>query len=231
MHTQQHCFPELALLQITDSAFPLGGFAFSYGLESMAKLGRIKDVSDFKKYLLNVLAQVSCSEIPFVNSSYNCAPDEYEMLVAIFMRLEAFVTVPCIRKASIMQGRSLLQIMKIVYPEHHFHGVMRWLQHRGLPPYFAPVFGLVSRQIGLDHMQALSAYAYIALRDQVSAAIRLGLLGPQDAQAILRESLANVNRSIDRVKDVAYHQAFKIAAVLEIAQAHHPNLYSRLFQN
>ena len=41
----------LRLLQITDSAFPLGGYAFSSGLESMAHLGLIPDGAALVKYL------------------------------------------------------------------------------------------------------------------------------------------------------------------------------------
>ena len=231
MRTREQSLPEFHLFQITDSAFPLGSFAFSYGLESMAKLGRIKDVPDFKKYLLNVLAQISSSEMPFLNSAYRCVPGEFHTLVAVFKRLEAFITIPCIHKASITQGRSLLQIVKAVYPEHNFHQFASWLQQHDIPTHYAPIFGTVSRAIGLTHLQALSAYAYMALRDQVSAAVRLGLLGPHEAQAILGEALGQVNMNIHRAKDLEYNQAFKVAVALEIAQARHPNLYSHLFQN
>lgn len=231
MILHEHTSPELRVLQITDSAFPLGSFAFSNGLESAAKLGLIEDISGFKKYLLNALTQVSCSEMPFVSSSYRCPADDRESLAAIFERLEAFITVPSMRKASITQGRSLLQAVKAVYPEHNFQEVVRVLQERGLFTHYAAVFGIVSRTIGLSHIQTLSAYAYIALRDQASAAIRLGLLGPHEAQRILRESLGHVDEIIDRVKDLEYQQAFKTAVALEIAQAHHPKLYSHLFQN
>jgi urease accessory protein len=231
MTSHEHPFPELRLIQITDSAFPLGSFAFSSGLESSAKLGLIENMPEFKKYLVNVLTQISCSEMPFVNSSYKCAADDVETLAPIFERLEAFITVPCMRKASITQGRSLLQAVKAVYPEHNFQAVIRRLQDRGLFTHYAAVFGMVSRIISLSHIQTLSAYAYIALRDQVSAAIRLGLLGPHEAQSILRETLGHVNETIDRVKALEYREAFKMAVALEIAQAHHPKLYSHLFQN
>jgi urease accessory protein len=231
MHTRENCFPDFRLLQITDSAFPLGSFAFSYGLESTAKLGLLKNIADFKKYLLNVLTQISCSEMPFVNSCYKCEAVEDEILVEIFRRFEAFVTIPCIRKGSVTQGRSLLQAVKAVYPEHNFQEISQMLQRLGLSPHYAPVFGIVARTIGLTHMETLSAYAYIALRDQVSAAVRLGLLGPNEAQGILRDTLEHVQSNINPVMDLAYHQAFKVAAALEIAQAHHPKLYSHLFQN
>jgi urease accessory protein len=231
MDTQAYDFPELRLIQIMDSAFPLGSFAFSNGLESAAKLGLIKDVSGFNKYLVNVLTQISCSELPFVNSAHKCPADDHATLVTIFQRLEAFITIPCMRKASITQGRSLLQAVKSVYPEHNFQEVIHRLQESGLFTHYAAVFGIVCRTIGLRHIQTLSAYAYIALRDQTSAAIRLGLLGPHGAQRILRESLGRVNEIIERVIDLEYHQACRVAVALEIAQAHHPRLYSHLFQN
>jgi urease accessory protein len=231
MHTQEELFSGMGLFQITDSAFPLGGFAFSYGLESMAKLGLIKDVAEFKKYLTNVLAQMSSSEMPFLNSAYNSAPEPYEALIPIFERIDAFITVPCIRKGSITQGRSLLQIVKAVYPDQDFDRFIHWLRQHNLPTHFAPVFGLICRKLGFSHTEALSAYSYIALRDQTSAAIRLGLLGPHEAQAILRGTLGRVNATVDRSKDLSYDQASKVAVALEIAQAHHPNLYSHLFQN
>ncbi len=149
MSIEDHCSPELRLFQITDSAFPFGSFAFSYGLESMAKLGLIKDISDFKKYLLNVLTQVSCSEIPFVNSSYKCAPGEHDILVSVFGRLEAFITIPCMRKASITQGRSLLQAVKAVYPEYNFQKVTNSAARHGLFTHYAPVFGMVSPKLSV----------------------------------------------------------------------------------
>jgi len=231
MHTRENGFPDFRLLQITDSAFPLGSFAFSYGLESTAKLGLLKNIADFKKYVLNVLTQISCSEMPFVNSCYKWDAGAHEILVEIFHRIEAFITIPCIRKGSITQGRSLLHAVKVVYPEHNFQEIIQLLQRLGLSPHYAPVFGIVARTIGLTHTQTLSAYAYIALRDQVSAAVRLGLLGPNEAQGILRETLADAHTNIRGVMDLAYHQAFKVAVALEIAQAHHPKLYSHLFQN
>ena len=231
MLSQEDGFPQLRLIQITDSAFPLGSFAFSNGLESAAKLGLIRDVAGFKRYLANVLTQVSCSEMPFVNSAYKCPAEDVETLAAIFQRLEAFITIPCMHKASVTQGRSLLQAVKAIYPELNVHDITRWLRDRGLSTHYAAVFGIVCRMVGLSHIETLSGYAYIALRDQASAAVRLGLLGPHEAQSILRETLARVGETIHQAKDLEYHNAYKVAMALEIAQAHHPRLYSHLFQN
>jgi len=59
----------LDLLQLGDSAFPSGGFAFSNGLESLAKLGHIRAMEDFEGYLECHLEQIAGAEIPFLNSA------------------------------------------------------------------------------------------------------------------------------------------------------------------
>jgi len=222
---------DVRILQLADSSFPLGGFAFSYGLESMAKLGRIRDMEAFRKYLRNVLSQVSCADIPFVNSAHACHKSDYKVLVPVFQRYDAATTVPAVKKASVAQGKSLLHVVRSMYAEHRFDEISAWLEIQHLNPHLAPVFGLVAGLLGLSRRDAASAYLYIALRDQASAAVRLGLLGPQDAQRALREALDHLDEVVEQVIEMQYHEAYKVASILEIAQARHQSLYSRLFQN
>jgi len=221
----------IRILQLTDATFPLGGFAFSYGLESMAKLGRIKDLDGFGRYLRNVLTQVSRADIPFVNSAHACPEGDYQTLVPVFQRYHAATMVPAVRRASAAQGKALLHIMQSVYPEHPFEEISRWLEAEKLVPHFAPTFGLTAGLLDLSRRHAASAYLYITVRDQISAAVRLGLLGPRDAQRALRQALDRVDGVVEQVIEMQYHEAYKIASVLEIAQARHQSLYSRLFQN
>lgn len=222
---------DLQLLQITDSAFPLGGYAFSYGLESMAKLGLIRDAATLRKYLGNVLTQITCSEVPFVNSAFKGHLTGNDALQDVFRSFDAFVTVPSVRKGSITQGRSLLTIARSAYPSCPVVEFSDWLRAHELNPYFAPTFGAVACVIGLSQEQAVRGYFYMSVRDQTYAALRLGMLGPHQAQKILTELLDDINGAAGAALKLEYHQAYKVSAVLEIAQAHHPMLYSRLFQN
>ncbi len=221
----------MLMLQLGDSSFPLGGFAFSYGLESMAHLGRIQDMSQFRRYLENVMVQLSWSEIPFVNSAYACQPDGHEEVEPLFTRYDSSCTIPGIRKGSSSQGRSLLQIMGTLYPDLPFTAIDGWIKARGLEFHYTPLFGLCGRLIGLSHERTVTTYLYIAMRDQVVSAVRLGMLGPQQSQGILKTVLAGCHEIVSQCLDRDYTQACKTAPMLEIAQAHHPHLYSRLFRN
>ena len=216
---------------MTDSAFPLGGFAFSSGLESAAKLGLIADLATFRQYLKNYLHQTACSEIPFVRSAFELIAIGCQHLEPLYKRFNAFVTIPTMRQASITQGRSLLLAIRKAYPDVSITDLTNWLEEQKLAPHFVPTFGACTKLASLSIDDTLSGYCYMALRDQISAAVRLGLLGPQEGQRFLRELLSEVPGILSAVADLHYYQAVRTCVSLDIAQAHHSRLYARLFRS
>ncbi len=222
---------DLRLLQMTDSAFPLGGFAFSSGLESAAKLGLIGDLAAFQKYLKNYLHQTACSEIPFVRSAFDLTCVGYQDLEPLYRRFNAFVTIPTMRRGSITQGRGLLMAFRTAYPDVFITDFSVWLKERKIAPHFVPTFGVCTKLARLSIDDALSGYCYMALRDQINAAVRLGLLGPHEGQRFLRKLLDEVPEILSSTADLQYCQAVRTCVSLDIAQAHHSKLYSRLFRS
>ncbi len=222
---------DLRLLQIADSAFPLGGFAFSSGLESAAKLGLIADLGAFRKYLKNYLHQTARSEIPFVKSAFELTGVGYQDLEPLYKRFNAFVTIPTMRQASVTQGRSLLLVFRAAYTDVCVDDFTSWLQERKLTPHFVPTFGVCTKLAGLPIKDALFGYCYMALRDQISAAVRLGLSGPHEGQRLLWKVLDEAPEALSAVEGLSYHQAVRTCVSLDIAQASHSRLYSRMFRS
>ncbi len=222
---------DLRLLQMTDSAFPLGGFAFSSGLESAAKLGLIADLVTFRRYLKNYLHQAACSEIPFIKSAFELTEGQYQRLEPLYKRYNAFVTIPTMRQASITQGRSLILAFRAAYHDVCIDDFTNWLKERELTLHFVPTFGVCVKMAGLPIDDALFGYCYMALRDQISAAVRLGLLGPHEGQRFLSQLLDEVPAALSAVQGLRYLQAVRTCVGLDIAQAHHSRLYSRMFRS
>jgi len=222
---------DLRLLQITDSAFPLGGFAFSSGLESAAKLGLIADLAAFRKYLRNYLHQTAHSEIPFLKSAFELTGAGYQDLEPLYKRFNAFVTIPTMRQASVTQGRSILLVFRAAYPDVRVNDFTNWLQERKLTPHFVPTFGVCTKLAGLPIKDALFGYCYMALRDQISAAVRLGLLGPQEGQRVLWKLIDEAPEVLSAAENLSYDQAVRTCVSLDIAQASHSRLYSRMFRS
>ena len=97
--------------------------------------------------------------------------------------------------------------------------------------HFAPAFGFVCRALGVSREDTLAAFLHVTVRGALSAAVRLGILGPTEAQALhlsLHPALAAAQALGARltVDDIA-----QTAPLVELWQATHDQLYSRLFQS
>ena len=93
------------------------------------------------------------------------------------------------------------------------------------------VFGLALKAAGFVQTDAQQLYMFQVLRDQMSAAVRLGIVGPMEAT---RRQLGLYGHCEELLAEVAgrpYTQATRCAPQLDIAQSVHDDLYSRLFQS
>ena len=112
----------------------------------------------------------------------------------------------------------------------------RELLARELPTasgHLGPVFGTVSRALGLTASEAAHAYVLAHARAVASAAMRAGALGPFQAQRALaaprvRRLVADVVRS---AWDVAPEDAAAPAPALDLWIARHEVLYSKIFNS
>ncbi len=223
----------MELLQLADSALPAGGFAFSNGLESLAKLGQLPSLSAFEAYLQSYLEQVVQGELAFLNSfmrSYR--GEDGEPLAIVAEEWNAFLTAPSSRRASLSQGRAWLQLAKVFDPAAETE-VRERLSQAGNESqfHFLPVFALVLAALGASGSQVRTLFLHISLRDQISSAIRLGLVGSLQGQALHRNQV-NLCVTLERNSEsLDFRQAVKSTPLLELAQNHHERLYSRLFQS
>jgi urease accessory protein len=97
--------------------------------------------------------------------------------------------------------------------------------------HLAPAFGFVCRTLGVARDDGLAGFLHVALRGALSAAVRLGIVGPTEAQALhfsLHGALAAACELGARlgVDDIA-----QTAPMIELFQLTHDQLYSRLFQS
>jgi len=241
----------LHLLQLADSSFPAGGFAFSSGLESMAKLGYLKTWEDFREYLGCHLEQLVSAEMPFLSSAFAASappgapvmqPDlpgtgkapESEDFAVVAKEWDAWVFLPASRRASLSQGQAWTRAMEAAYDIPGMIAIRPWFDARGIPLHFLMAFAAALRATGFMFSEARSLLLHMALRDQLGAAVRLGLVGSLQAQRLHREHIS-IGETLLAARSVriraGYACAERTAPMIEMAQASHPHLYSKLFQS
>jgi urease accessory protein len=223
---------QLHLFQLADASLPTGGYAFSSGLEATARLGLIRDHHQLEQYLRDYAQQVCTGEIPFIDDCYHLSgPLLSAEAIKLTCQLDAFLTIPSIRHASTVQGRNWLVAAQGVFQDKAIGEIEPFYRDHGLPCHYTLCFGLSLRTTLTAFQTTCNLYLYLALRDQVSVAVRLGLIGPQYGTELLARILDVGMDMMEKYADLGARKAFRCGPLMEIAQAWHPNIYSKLFQN
>src|SRR5919198_4667304 len=86
----------LALLQLGDGLFPAGGFAHSFGLETYAQEGRVRDRDTLEAFVVAHLegAAGPADAVAVAAAVRAAADDDQAAWLALDNRLEAMKTVP-----------------------------------------------------------------------------------------------------------------------------------------
>ncbi len=221
--------PHLArLLHLADSALPTGSFAYSYGLESSLTFGLIKTETEFRAYLYSFLQQAVGFELPFITSA---AQVSFTDLPTLLTEYDAQLLAPALHRASLTQGKNWLKLLATFYPAAGLAELGRELARQGLPAHFVPLFGLSLGRVEFEIGDIQSTYLHLALRDQLSAAIRLGFIGPMAGHLLQHDFYAIFESLLDSADIRPYSEATRCTLLLDVAQIFHDDIYSRLFQN
>ena len=222
----------LILFQIADTSWPTGSFAFSNGLEALAKSGHIQDMRSFSSYLHSYLIQLSEADLAFMNSIFEVDEGEFETrLYPILTNWHAFIQVETMRRANILLGENWLNLIASVYSPDGMERLRSFFDTEHRPAYFTIVFPLLLKMIGCDLMTIHTLFYHMAVREQVNAAVRLGLFGPEMAQKTHFVFIELCENLREQYRARRYDEACRSQPVLELAQGSHQYLYSRLFQN
>lgn len=211
--------------QVVDSAFPTGGFAHSGGLEAAWQGGEIPGLAALETFAVAVLEQTGRGTLPLLNVVYG-EPSRFDELDAL---ADVFLTNPVANRASRAQGRALAATAARIWPDQPVSAVAARVEagigHQG------PVMGAVFAALHLPLGVAQQVCLYGAVRGVLSAAVRLGIAGSYESQRLQHDLGPSIAAVADRARNFDEHDLAQTAPIVDVLQAAHDRLYSRLFQS
>src|SRR5713226_62139 len=162
-------------LQLVDSFFPVGAFAYSDGLETAAAGGRVHDAVSLGEWMEHFLEEVfvPCEGLALVKCMFALKEDDLDMLCRVDRELTAIRPAAAVRAASTGIGKRLLSL----YASMHEGESALW-SHVALPHgNAAAAYAIVFSQCGVEERHAALAFGYNRLAGMVSAGLRLVSMG------------------------------------------------------
>jgi urease accessory protein len=214
-----------AVWQIIDSGFPTGGFAHSWGLEAAWQGGEVTDDAELGQFLRDTISQVGHASLPFVTAAHG-DPSRLPELDALS---DVFLTNVVANRASRVQGGALLATCARTWPIPAMSALDQ--RSQGLCRHCAPIFGAVMRALDIPAQETQRMCLFLATRGVLGAAVRLGIVGSYRAQRLQHECSGDLNGVLERCGTLTEADVAQTAPLIDLLQAAHDRLYSRLFQS
>jgi urease accessory protein len=194
-------------------------------------MGEVEDQQALANFLRSGLLQAARGMIPFAVAAAECRSTEStgQHIAELDRRYDLFLSNPIANRASRAQGMGFLAAVSRALGGDAIISLNRHFRENRLAGHWPVAFGAACGSLGLHREQMARMLLFITLRGMVSAAVRLGIVGPMQAQSLqydlhpYGEHLAN-QAVLWSVEDAA-----QTSPVIELLQGMHDRLYSRLF--
>jgi urease accessory protein len=222
----------LRLLQLGDSALPIGGYTHSWGLEAAVAQGTVHDAGSLERWVRH-WAGHALAPLEGVAAAAVCrAAGDGDWPTAVLANdmLWAGLTPPTLRHASRDMGEQLLALAEswpwaaeVTHQLRRHLGQGEW--------HHAPVFGALAAAAGARAREAALVFMHQASLGMIGAGVRAIPIGHTHGQQVLARLHDDLERLAGEVAERPLETAGSSCPAYEVLCHDQSQLYTRLFRS
>jgi urease accessory protein len=222
--------PAWALLRLASPQLPIGGYSYSQGLEMAVDNGRVHDPDSARRWISDqLLLNLARFEAPLLLAHCVAASNEnwYELLQSCEEHRASRETRE-LHQESRQMGYSLQQLLNGL-PE--LDAPARAFLEQRSEPHLALGWALAARAWQISPQDALAAWLWSWLENQLAVLMKTLPLGQQAAQRLTSELLPLLQQAQQNATRIDPDHYGSAAFGLSLACMAHERQYSRLFRS
>jgi urease accessory protein len=215
----------LRLLQLTDSTFPVGAFAHSFGLETYVARGTVDNATTLEAFIANTLRYaVAPSDGVACLAAMRAGVDWDDVVQSLDHRLTAMKTVSELREASHTLGMRFLRTATELFSLPRASSYLTAIEAKGLHGHMSLAYGLVCHDLELPEQYALAAWFRQYCASLASVGVRLIPLGQTQGQDLLARLGMTILEAVERTLGQGIDEMTSFAPGRELAGIIHRDL-------
>ncbi|MCU1763778.1 urease accessory protein UreF [Pseudomonas sp. 14P_8.1_Bac3] len=222
--------PAWALLRLASPQLPIGGYSYSQGLEMAVDSGRVNDASSARRWISDqLLLNLARFEAPLLLA--HCVAAAEEDWAGLLQRCEehrASRETRELHQESRQMGYSLQQLLNGL-PE--LDASARAFLDQRPEPHLALGWALAARAWHISPQDALAAWLWSWLENQLAVLMKTLPLGQQAAQRLTSELVPLLQQAQQDATRINPEHTGSAAFGLSLACMAHERQYSRLFRS
>lgn len=221
----------LQLFQIHDSAFPIGSYTHSYGMETYIQEDLIRTKEDLISFCTSFLFQnLVRGDAILIKEAYAAAEaGDMDKLLELEQLCGAIKLAKESRDASINVGR---QFIRTVMPLGTDPFLAEWKERidaKTVKGHYAILYGIYSATTGVSAHHAVMTYLYATINGLITNAVRAVPFGQNTGVQAMNKLIGPVTEAAELVGNLTIEDISNNALGIELASMKHEYLFSRLF--
>lgn len=218
---------------MTDSAFPVGTFSFSNGLETASHIGLVRDGATLEEYASSAARQAAFSDGVAALMAWRAANDgDYGRIVDVDRGIILFKMNDEARMMLCRMGKKMAELSERLFADGSLMG--RWLAdiRASVTPGTYPVAqGIAFALAGLGEEELFASHQYGVINMILSAALRCVRVSHYDTQRILLRLSEHTPEHYARARIMTFDDMNSFVPEMDIMASMHEKGNMRMFMN